>query len=155
MTTSKKPYRPATTPAKGPKAGTDTFARLSRRRWQFSNLGTWVVRDMRNKPGTMSQHAAALAADLGYDATKAGRAAALEACTWYVQYADELGIALINDYMHGDYGRTWISDRAAWRTHTSSTIGIRYRGLHIELHSWAANLPADKYEARWRALPRP
>ena len=153
MTTSKKPYNPAKVPAKAAKPGTETCSRLSRRRWDFSNLGTYVIRDIRNQPGTMSQHAAALALDLGY--APKNRAQALEACAWFVQYADELGIALINDYMHGDYGRTWLCSRAAWRTHTSNTIGIRYHGIHIELHSWAANLTAAQYEARWRALPRP
>ena len=152
---TKNPYRPAKTPAKGPKAGVETCSRLSRRRWAFSNLGTYVVRDMRNQPGTMSQHAAALALDLGYPATKEGRAQALEACAWFAKYADELGIALINDYMHGQYGRTWLCDRAAWKTHTQSTIGIRYSGIHIELHSSFANLSAAEYEKRWRALPRP
>ena len=155
MTASKRPYRPAKTPAKAKKPGVETCSSLSRRRWPFSNLGTWTIRDMRNKPGTMSQHAAALALDLGYEATAAGRKTALEACAWYAQYADELGIALINDYMHGQYGRTWLCDRAAWKTHTKATIGIRYHGIHVELHSSAANLSAAEYERRWRALPRP
>lgn len=154
--TSKRPYIPAKAASRGPLPGTDTFSRLSRRRWSlFSNLGTWTVRDMRNKPGTMSQHASGRALDLGYPATKAGRAAALEALTWYVDHADELGIALLNDYVHGDYGRTWISNRAAWRVHTRNTIGIRYHGIHLELHEWAAKLPADKYEKLWRDIPRP
>lgn len=153
MTASKKPYNPVKLPAKAAKPGTETCSRLSRRRWDFSNLGTYVIRDIRNQPGTMSQHAAALALDLGY--APKNRAQALEACAWFVQYADELGIALVNDYMHGDYGRTWLCSRAAWRTHTSNTIGIRYHGIHVELHRWAADLSAAVYEARWRALPRP
>ena len=150
---TRRPYTPAKTPARGKKPGTETFSRLARRRWKFSNLGTWTVRDMRNKPGQMSQHAAALALDLGYRPTE--RAAALEACNWFVEYADQLGIALVNDYMAGRYGRTWLCNRAAWKTHTTSTIGIRGHWLQIELHSWAANMPADKYEALWRSLPRP
>ena len=153
MTATKKPYRPAKTPAKAKKAGTETCSHLSRRRWAFSNLGTYVIRDVRNQPGVMSQHAAALALDLGYGAKDRGKA--LEACAWLTKYADELGIALVNDYMHGTYGRTWLCSRAAWRVHTQNTIGIRYHGIHVELHSWAANLTAAQYEARWRALPRP
>ena len=153
MTASRKPYTPAKTPAKGPKSGVETFSRLARRRWPFSNLGTHVIRDIRNQPGVMSQHAAALALDLGYAAKD--RMVAWEACAWFSQYADELGISLINDYMHGDYGRTWLCSRAAWRTHTSNTIGIRYHGIHVELHPAVANLSAAAYEARWRAVPRP
>lgn len=150
---TKKPYTPAKIPAPGKKPGTETCSRLARRRWAFSNLGTWVIRDIRNQPGVMSQHAAALALDLGYDTN--GRDTALAACDWFAQYADELGIALINDYMHGEHGRTWLCSRAAWRVHTSNTIGIRYRGIHVELHPWAAKLSAGQYEARWRAVPRP
>lgn len=99
----------------------------------------------------MSQHAAALAIDLQY----IDRADALEACNWFVKYADELGIALINDYMAGRYGRTWLCSRAAWKTHTSNTIGIRGSWLHIELHKRSADMPAAKYDAIWRSLPRP
>jgi len=150
---SKKPYTPAKTPARTAKPGTETCSRLARRRWAFSNLGTYVIRDIRNQPGTMSQHAAALALDLGYNPKN--RAEALEACAWFTKYADELGVALVNDYMAGDYGRTWLCSRAAWRTHTSNTIGIRGHWIHIELHPWAANMAADKYEALWRSLPRP
>ena len=45
---TRKPYVPGKVPAKGKKPGTETCSRLSRRRWAFSNLGTWTVRDMRN-----------------------------------------------------------------------------------------------------------
>lgn len=153
MSTTRRPYVPGKAPAKGPKPGTETFSRLSRRRWPFSNLGTWTIRDVRNKPGTMSQHATARALDLGYDPKD--RAAALEACLWIVKYADELGVALVNDYMAGKFGRTWLCSRAAWKTHTTNTIGIRGHWIHVELHDWAAKLPADEYEALWRSLPRP
>lgn len=153
MTSSRRPYVPGKTPSAGKKPGTETFSRLARRRWPFSNLGTWIIRDVRNKPGVMSQHATGRALDLGYK--PADRKAALEACDWIVAYSDELGIALVNDYIAGDHGRTWISNRAAWKTHTTATIGIRYHGIHVELHAWAANMPAAKYEALWRSLPRP
>lgn len=152
MTASKRPYEPGKVPSKGKLPGTETCSKLCRRRWGFSQLGTWVVRDIRNQPGTMSQHATGRALDLGYAAKN--RAQALEAAAWLTSYADELGIALVNDYMAGDYGRTWLCSRAAWRVHTSNTIGIRYHGLHVELHAWAAKLSAAEYERRWRALPR-
>lgn len=149
MTTSRKPYSPSRIAAKGKRTGTETFSRLARRRWPFSNLGTWVVRDIRDKPGIMSQHAAGLALDLGYT----DRAAALEACTWFVKWADELGVALINDYTHGKYGRTWLCSRAAWKVHDKPTIGSRGAWIHVELHAWAAN--HEGYEALWRAIPKP
>jgi len=148
---TKKPYKPGKVPAKAKRPGVETFLRLSCRRWGFTSLGTWVVRDIRNQPGTLSQHACALALDLQYTS----RRDALEACAWFVKYADPLGVALINDYMSGSYGRTWLCSRAAWRTHTKNTIGIRGHWLHVELHKAYADMPADKYEALWRSLPRP
>ena len=117
MTSSKKPYAPAKTPATGKRAGTEKFSDLCRRRtsWSFTNLGTWVVRDIRNKPGVMSQHSAGLALDLQYS----DRAMCLSAIEWLIANTDELGISLVNDYLFGKYGRTWICDRAAWKVHTT------------------------------------
>ena len=99
MTSTKKPYVPAKIPSKGKRAGTEKFSELCRRRstWGFTNLGTWVVRDIRNKPGVMSQHAAGLALDLQYS----DRAMCLKALDWLIANSDELGIALVNDYMGG------------------------------------------------------
>lgn len=148
---TKKPYTPAKVPAKAKRPGTEKFLDLCKRRWKFTSLGTWVVRDIRNKPGQMSQHAAALAIDLQYTS----RADAIQACDWFVKYADELGIALINDYMAGKYGRTWLCSRAAWKTHTTDTIGIRGSWLHVELHKRWADMSAEQYDRIWRSLPKP
>lgn len=153
MSSTRKPYVPGKVPAKAKKPGTETFSRLARRRWKFSNLGTFVVRSVRNQPGVMSQHSTGRALDLGYSADQ--RKDALEACKWIVAYSNELGVALVNDYMSGRYGRTWISSRASWKEHTTNTIGIRYHGIHVELHEWAAKMSAEDYEALWRSLPRP
>jgi len=152
MTSSKKPYAPAKTPATGKRAGTEKFSDLCRRRtsWSFTNLGTWVVRDIRNKPGQMSQHAAGLALDLQYS----NRAMCLEALDWIIANSDELGVSLANDYMAGKYGRTWICDRAAWKVHTTDTIGIRGSWIHIELHRLFADNPT-LVETNWRKIPRP
>ena len=152
MTSTKKPYVPAKTPSTGKKAGTEKFSDLCRRRssWKFTSLGTWVVRDIRNKPGQMSQHAAGLALDLQYS----DRAMCLRAIDWLIANSDQLGISLVNDYMHGEYGRTWVCSRAAWKCHTTDTIGIRGRWIHLELHrAWADN-PA-LVEKNWRAIPLP
>jgi hypothetical protein len=109
MTSSKKPYAPAKTPSKGKRAGTEKFSDLSQAHIVgFTNLGTWVVRDIRNKPGQMSQHAAGLALDLQYK----DRKMCLGAIDWLIANSDELGISLVNDYMHGEYGRTWLCSRA-------------------------------------------
>ena len=152
MTSTSKPYVPAKTPSTGKLAGTEKFSELCRRRstWAFTNLGTWVVRDVRNKPGFMSQHSAGLALDLQYS----DRTMCLGAIKWLVANADELGVSLVNDYMYGDYGRTWICDRAAWKIHTTDTIGIRGRWIHVELHR-AVALSAVIAEEKWRSVPKP
>jgi len=153
VTSTKKPYVPAVTPSRGKLSGTETLKTLCFKRtaWKFTNLGTWVVRDIRNKPGQMSQHSSGRA----YDAQYVLRTPALQACAWFAANSDELGIALINDYMFGKYGRTWRSDRAAWKVHTSNTIGIRGKWIHIELHSRFARMPAADYEKAWRSVPKP
>jgi hypothetical protein len=152
MTSSKKPYAPAKTPSPQGRAGTEKFSDLCRRRtsWDFTNLGTWVVRDIRNKPGVMSQHSAGLALDLQYS----DRQMCLNALNWLIANTDELGISLVNDYMFGKYGRTWICDRAAWKIHTTDTIGIRGHWIHIELHRLFADNPT-LVETNWRKIPRP
>jgi hypothetical protein len=98
----------------------------------------------------MSQHAAGLALDLQYS----DRAMCLGALEWLIANTDELGISLVNDYMYGKYGRTWICNRAAWKVHTKNTIGIRGNWIHIELHRLFADNPAH-LEMNWRKIPRP
>jgi hypothetical protein len=152
MTSIKKPYVPAKTPATAKRAGTEKFSELCRRRssWAFTNLGTYVLRDIRNKPGVMSQHAAGLALDLQYK----NRKMCLGAIDWLIANSDQLGISLVNDYMHGEYGRTWVCSRAAWKCHTTDTIGIRGSWIHIELHrKWADNPTLVSEE--WYKIPRP
>ena len=152
MTSTKKPYVPAKTPAKAKRPGTEKFSELCRRRssWAFTQLGTYVVRDIRNKPGVMSQHAAGLALDLQYK----DRKMCLGALDWLIANSDQLGISLVNDYMHGEYGRTWVCSRAAWKCHTTDTIGIRGSWIHIELHSRYAN-SAELVSTEWYKIPRP
>ena len=98
----------------------------------------------------MSQHSAGLALDLQYS----DRAMCLSALNWLISNSDELGIALVNDYMHGKYGRTWLCDRAAWKVHTTDTIGIRGSWIHIELHrKWADS--ATLVSENWYKIPKP
>ena len=146
----KRPYPPATVAWKSKRKGTEKFVDLSCRRWKsFTNLGTWVVRDMRGKPGVMSVHATGRALDLGYTA----RAEADNAIGWFTAHNTALGITLINDYQYGKYGRTWICDRQAWKIHDKPTIGARGNWFHVELEPWAADDPVA-IERVWRSLPR-
>ena len=151
MTPNKKrPYPPATVAWKSKRRGTEKFCDLATRRWKsFTRLGTWVVRDMRGRPGVLSVHATGRALDLGYT----DRKQAVDACGWFVDNNTALGITLINDYQFGKYGRTWMCDRQAWKIHDKETIGSRGNWLHVELEPWAAD-DAVGLEKIWRSLPR-
>ena len=59
------PYYPAKA-STGKLPGTEKLVELCGRRWKTKNLGTWVVRDMRGKPGIISNHARGLATDVSY-----------------------------------------------------------------------------------------
>lgn len=144
----KRPYPSAKAAAKGKKAGTEKFVQLMRRRFGFTNLGTWVVRDMRGRPGTLSVHATGRALDLGYT----DRKTALKAINWLVENNTALGITLINDYMHPPKGRIWSCDRQAWRATTSQYS--RGHWFHVELEPWAADDPVAVARV-WASLPRP
>lgn len=133
----KRPYPPAKVAAKGKRPGTEKFVALARKKYGFTNLGTWVVRDMRGKPGVLSTHATGRAMDLGYQ----DRKTALAAMEFLVANNAALGVTLINDYAHGKHGRTWICDRQAWKVHDRPTIGTRGSWIHVELDAWAADDP--------------
>lgn len=150
------PYKPGTyKPATGKHSGLEEFSRLSRRRWKFSNLGTWVVRMMNGK-NILSVHATANACDLGYGTTAKERQKALEACRWYARpdIAPILGIVAIHDYM-ANPPRAWRCDRDAWESFNNGELGAGGRWLHVELAPEYGVMPAKEYEALWRSLPKP
>jgi len=148
---SKRPYPPAKVAAKGKRAGTEKLVSLIARRFRMRNLGTWVVRDMRGKPGVLSVHATGRAFDLGYSS----RADALAAIAFLVKHEGQLGITLINDYLHGKHGRTWKCDRQAWLVHSSPVLGpARGHWLHVEIDAWAAD-DAATIARVWSVLPKP
>ena len=147
--------------AKGKRAGTEKLVELCKKRWGFSNLGTWVVRDMRGKPGQLSVHATARAADIGYGTANGARAKAVEAFNWLLENAAALGIEEIHDYAYGKYGRGFRCSRASkdkgvviYKDLKSSAGTPGGTWLHVELNPEMADNPA-KFEAAWRALPKP
>lgn len=145
----KRPYPPAVAAAKGKRPGTEKFVQLMRRRFHLTNLGTWVVRDMRGKPGQMSVHATGRAMDLGYS----NRTDAMAAIRFLVTYNSALGVTLINDYLFGKYGRTWRCDRQEWVIHQSPVLGpSRGHWIHAELDGWASDDPAALIKV-WNILP--
>ena len=128
---------------------------MSRRRWRFRNLGTWVVRTMNGKP-YLSVHATGNACDLGYGATAKGRQTALEACRWYSrpEVARTLGIVAIHDYM-ANPPRAWRCDRADWQGFNNGELGAGGHWLHVELAPEFGSLSAKAFRALWKTLPKP
>ena len=145
-------------------AGTEKFVDLCARRWGFTNLGTFVVRQMRSGQG-MSVHSTARSADIGFKDTKEGRAAAVQAMQWFVKYYKELGIEEVHDY-GGLINGTWQGWRCnrngkpAWKLWTDSDNGGSKNGrwIHVELAPQSNGGHAEDavaLEAAWRALPKP
>jgi hypothetical protein len=144
--------------------GTERFVELCGRRWGMKNLGTLVVRQMRNGKG-MSVHATGRAADIGFKDTPQGHADAVEAMLWFVKYYKELGIEEVHDY-GGLINGTWQGWRCnrngkpGWKKWTDTDNGGSKNGrwIHIELAGKSNGGHAEDdvaLEAAWRALPKP
>lgn len=154
----------------GARPGLIKLVELSRKRWGFSNLGTFVNRSMNNPKATkgdpkwLSVHATGRACDLGY--TK--RADAVEAWDWFLDHAACLGIEEIHDYAFDanvndnqpGWGRGFRCSRGEGEKgvriyDAKNNAGSRGgRWLHLEL-SPAMSDDAEAFESAWRSLPKP
>ena len=149
---------------------TKKFYDLCKRRWAFSMLGLYVVRPMRGSKN-LSVHATGFAVDMGYPATRAGRATAREAWDWLLLHSEELRICEIHDYSYLNpkqdpkdktaWGRGYRCSRGAGtdpksvklftRSENAGTPGGAW--LHVEIsNDWES---PEAFEAAWRALPKP
>jgi hypothetical protein len=167
MTARKYPFYPswdgkATSPI------TKKFFDLCQRRWAFTNLGMYVNRPMRGSKN-LSVHATGFAVDMGYSATRAGRAAAKEAWEWLVNNSEELLLCELHDYAFRNPAQPE-SDKTAWGRGYRCSRGPGQKGvklftskdnagtpggvwLHAEIsNEWES---AEAFEAAWRALPKP
>jgi hypothetical protein len=148
-----------TTPGTGKLAGTEKFVDLCKRRWGFTNLGTFVVRNIRGGK-TLSTHSLGVAGDIGYPKTRAGRAQAKEAWDWFIEHSEALALCELHDYAFGDYGRGYRCSRGEGQkgvkifTATDNAGSIGGAWLHFELEMDLAK-DAKALEAAWRALPKP
>jgi hypothetical protein len=135
-----KPYTVLAAPVvKGPLLGTDEFIRqvVKRASGSLWNNGSWIIRDIRTMPGTISNHARGLAIDFSYRKMTGkgivnGRATALAFVNKLLENADTLGVQLVIDYHEN---RSWRSDRATW-------IKGKWSGgdwFHIEISAAMAN----------------
>ncbi len=126
------------------------------------NNGTFVNRDIRGKPGQISNHARGIAMDLSFRRMEAtnkgvpnGRAKSLQFINACIAQWDTLGIMLIIDYWPADWGRSWRCDRAfadpkkAWRKAEVKTFTGAPGGdwWHVEITPELANDPAQVKQA--------
>jgi hypothetical protein len=119
--------------SKGRRAGTNRFIDwvMFLNGGKVTNLGSWMVRDMRGKAGNPSVHGTGRAVDFGY----ANREDGLALTDFLVRNADLLGVEMVADYWPKPWGRTWRCDRNDWKVYSSKTISGSPGGkwIHVEL----------------------
>ena len=142
---------------------------LCQRRWSFTNMGLYANRMIRGSKNNLSVHATGFAVDMGYPATRAGRAAAKEAWDWLIEHSEELLLCELHDYAYRNpaqpdtdktaYGRGWRCSRGAQAkgiklfTKTDNAGSFGGVWLHAEIsNDWDS---PEAFEAAWRALPKP
>lgn len=171
----KYPYYPSFD-GKGSQPGTVKLVELCSKRWKATNMGIYSARLMRNShtegkkigdPGMdkyLSVHATGAACDIGYTDRKVGVAM----WDWLLENAEALGIVEIHDYAYDDnatdkkpgYGRGFRCSRgeksAGVKVYDVKDNAGSFGGkwLHLELSPEMAK-DAAKFEAAWRALPKP
>jgi hypothetical protein len=146
-----KPYVITKQPVvKAPLAGMAKWVELCCKHSNGSlwNNGIWVVRDMRGKPGIVSNHARGLATDVSYrwqaqknKGVKDGRKQSLAYIVKLLEHADTLGIQLVIDYA---LKRSWKCDRGTWQPLPSVDEGDWY---HIEIEPRLAHDPEATKQA--------
>lgn len=137
-------------PATGKRAGTEEWVKQAAK-WSNGalwNNGTFMVRDVKGKPGTMSVHATGRAMDLSYrkmdtKGVAEGRKAAKAFMDVVVANANKLGVQMIIDYWPQPFGRAWRCDRQAWKAYETKTVSGAPGGdwLHFELSPAMADNP--------------
>jgi hypothetical protein len=131
----------------GPRAGMNEFIKqvLHHSNNAMFNNGSWGVRDVKGKPGSLSVHATGRAVDLSYRGgdrhPNASRKAALPFIELLVAHANDLGIEMIIDYFPAPYGRSWRCDRQAWKKYSKPTVSGSPGGdwFHVEITPQAAD----------------
>jgi hypothetical protein len=98
---------------------------------KVSNLGTFMLRDMKGKPGKPSVHSTGRAGDIGWT----DRAAIEGVINWLVTNADLLDIEYVADYFPAPGGRGWRCNRGAWSTYKKGQIAGAPGGkwIHVEV----------------------
>jgi hypothetical protein len=169
-----KPYEAPKAPVvNGKLAGTEKWVDLAElySGGALWNNGTWVQRDIKGKPGQISNHAKGIAADLSYrrieprnKGVSGGRKKSLDFINRCLANYDVLGVMLVIDYWPQPLGRSWRCDRVglgvvkpnhaeAWRQATVKTFFGAPGGdwWHVEITPAMANDP-KAVEAAFKAV---
>lgn len=155
------PYLAATYPVvKHKLPGTEAWVQLATQHSDGAlwNNGTWVMRDIRGKPGQISNHARGVAMDLSWRRIEPrnlgvpdGRRKAITFLQTCLDNWQTLGIIAVFDYWPKDHGRGWRCDRVnpqlpkphsaeAWVKYAKPTVTGAPGGdwFHIELNRQVA-----------------
>jgi hypothetical protein len=154
MSNREYPYYPAWDNGKVT-PGIERLVDLCKKRWGLKNLGTYVNRDMRGKPGEKSVHATGAAADIGYATEEQARTV----WDWFLANSKALGVCELHWYAYGDYGAGYRCSRGEGKkgvkVFTATDNAGSYEGnpkwLHIELSPEMCQNP-DEFEKAFRAL---
>ena len=140
-----------------PLLGTDEFIRqiVKRSGGALWNNGSYQLRDIRNRPGQVSNHAKGLAVDFSYrkmtnKGLTDGRKLALPFLYKLLQNADTLEIELVIDYF---LARSWKCDRATWIK--GNWVGGDW--LHVEISANMANnenLVKQAFNSVFKDMPK-
>lgn len=116
------PYKVPTYPVVTNKLpGTELWVELANKNsgGALWNNGTFVFRDIKGKPGQISNHARGVAMDLSYRYMESRKLGASDGRTKAVRFLQAaldnwqtLGIQLVIDYWPQPFGRSWRCDRA-------------------------------------------
>ena len=127
---------------------------LCGKRWGTKNLGTYVNRDMRDKPGQLSTHATGFSADLAYK----DEAQARIIWDFFVTNSKALGVAEVHWYRYGrnkgKFGAGYRCSRGEGKAGVriyetaAESAGTGGAWLHIELEEQ----DPEAWEATFRAL---
>jgi hypothetical protein len=167
--TRKYPYYPSFD-GKGAQPGTEKLVELCGKRWKTKSLGIYQVRLMKNDHTVgmkltdpdagkwMSTHATGAAADIQYPSEEVAR----EMWDWLLANSAALGICEVHWYAFGAFGAGYRCSRgegkAGVKIFTVDDNAGSYQGnpmwLHVEISPDMAK-DAAKFEAAWKALPKP
>ena len=143
-----RPYTGYDGDATGVTPGLQVFIREANKRTGGAlwNNGDFGIRPMKGKVNP-SVHSTGRAVDLSYrkmpnKGVPNGRAVSEAFINKCLEHANEIGIEMVIDYLHG-FGRAWRCDRQAWKTYDKPTVAGAPGGdwWHVELSPAAARNP--------------